>query len=98
MMPFDPADDPLFRQWFQPSAPPCEDDVDLAFRVADRLRAELPPGCDIVVEVQNRVVMLEGTVPTRSVCVDAHRTTWQVPGVIDVSNRLAVWCDDPDLP
>jgi osmotically-inducible protein OsmY len=95
MIPYFPSDDPLFRQWLRPSDPPTDTDEDLALRVAARLRPELTtPGHHIVVEVQNRVVILEGIVPTLWVCARVHEATWQVSGVADVSNRLAVWSDD----
>ncbi|WP_255630302.1 BON domain-containing protein [Jidongwangia harbinensis] len=56
---------------------------------------ELPtPGHHIVVEVQNQVVILEGIVPTPSERAHVHEATWQVRGVMDVSNRLSVWSDD----
>jgi osmotically-inducible protein OsmY len=96
MTPYYPSDDPLFRQWFRPSVPPTDADEDLALRVAARLRLELrTPGHHVVVEVQNRVVILEGIVPDTSACARAHEATWQVPGVEDVSNRLSVWAGEP---
>lgn len=45
-------------------------------------------------EVQNQVVILEGIVPTPSERAHVHEATWQVRGVMDVSNRLSVWSDD----
>ncbi|GAA0814072.1 BON domain-containing protein [Spirilliplanes yamanashiensis] len=45
---------------------------------------------DIRVEVQNRVVILEGTVRSAPVRLLAHQLAWNTTGVFDVSNRLAV--------
>jgi osmotically-inducible protein OsmY len=95
MIPYFPSDDLPSRQWLRPSNPPTDTDEDLAVRVAARLRLELPAqGHHIVVEVQNQVVILEGIVPTPMVCAQMHEATWQVLGVLDVSNRLSAWSDD----
>lgn len=45
---------------------------------------------EIRVEVQNRVVILEGTVRSAPVRLLAHQLAWNTTGVFDVSNRLAV--------
>ncbi|MEU8230447.1 BON domain-containing protein [Actinoplanes sp. NPDC048967] len=100
MMPFPPFDG--FPE-STPSAPrplpagrPMPADRDLALLVADRLRAALPqPGQRIVIEVQNRVVVLEGLVTTPDLRRLAHELTWRTPGVLDVCNRLACWDGQP---
>ena len=98
-MPRQPFDDPRFLQYYRTPRPPTEADEDLADRVAARLRADLSPvGHHIVVEVQNRVVMLEGGVPDRRMRAQAHAIVWRVPGVADVCNRLSVWSEDTTLP
>ena len=71
--------------------PPTRADADLARRVARRLTAELPaPDKRIVVEAQNRVIILEGVVSTARSRATAHRLAWLTAGVADVSNRLTV--------
>ncbi len=98
-MPRQPFHDPTFLQYYRIPRPPTEADEDLATRVAARLRADLSPvGHHIVVEVQNRVVMLEGGVPDPAMRTQAHQIVWRTPGVLDVSNRLEVWSDDPTQP
>jgi hypothetical protein len=70
---------------------PAETDARLALAVAERLRRRLVPGAyRIVVEVQNGVVIIDGTVDyadLRSLVTDE---VWATPGVFDVSNRLRV--------
>jgi hypothetical protein len=55
------------------ASPPGEADARLALVVAERLRRRLGPGAyRIVVEVQNRVVVIDGTVAVRP-AVAGHR-------------------------
>ncbi|SNT65525.1 BON domain-containing protein [Asanoa hainanensis] len=81
--------DPWFRR---PSGrgPSSHDDL-LALAVMDELSADPHlAGGEILVEVQNRVVILDGVVPsahTRQVAGDA---AWRVEGVFDVANRISV--------
>lgn len=78
--------------WYLRADPPVGADEELALLVADRLRETLAePGHRIVVEVQNRVVVLEGIVATDAFRRQAHQIVWQTPGVFDVSNRLTLW-------
>jgi hypothetical protein len=73
-------------------APPLRADEDLAMLVAERLRRYLAgPAHRIVVEVQNRVVILEGVVATEAFRTRAHHLVWQTPGVADVCNQLTTW-------
>lgn len=81
--------------WFVRSAPAAGADEELALSVAARIRANLPGGGHrMVVEVQNRVVILEGVVATAGFRRQAHRVAAHTPGVFDVSNRLAVAADE----
>lgn len=98
-MPRQPFHDPRFSQYYRVPRPPTEADEDLAVRVAARLRADLSPvGHHIVVEVQNRVVILEGGVPDPAMRAQVHQIVWRIPGVADVSNRLSVWSEDTTQP
>lgn len=101
MIPYFPSDwfsqRPASAHWQPPAGPPVGADEELALLVADRLRDSLvEPGHRIVVEVQNRVVVLEGVVATDAFRRQAHHLVWQTPGVADVSNRLTVWQDRRD--
>lgn len=64
-------------------------DDDLAWRVAARLvdDPEVIEG-EVRVSVQNRVVILQGHVPTPEARIAASRRAWSTPGVFDVCNRL----------
>lgn len=66
------------------------EDSRLAFRTAARLKDLVRPGYSVVVEVQNRVVILEGVVSAASLRRRLSETVWQTAGVFDVSNRLVV--------
>jgi BON domain len=98
MIPYFPSDwfsqRPASTQWHLPANPPVGADEELALLVAERLRESLMgTGHRIVVEVQNRVVVLEGNVATDAIRRQVHQIVWQTPGVVDVSNRLALWGD-----
>ncbi|MDY7088528.1 MAG: BON domain-containing protein [Actinomycetota bacterium] len=81
--------------YFHPGPPPAADEQ-LALRVADRLRDELSGPADrVLVEVQNRVVILEGAVGTSTLRTRVHRLVWLTPGVADVCNRLDARDDEP---
>ncbi|MEV2242774.1 BON domain-containing protein [Micromonospora sp. NPDC049891] len=82
--------------WFFPHDPPpliyaepTTEDTRLACRLLEnmqrdpRLRYER-----ICIEVQNRVVVLDGTVSAAELSNEAHALAWRTPGVHDVSNRL----------
>jgi hypothetical protein len=76
----------------RPAASPLQADEDLAMLVAERLRRHLAgPAHRIVVEVQNRVVILEGVVATEAFRARAHHLVWRTAGVADVCNRLTTW-------
>lgn len=78
------------------SAPAQQDSGDpldevLARMVADRFVLEPALGAGhVVVAVQNRVVILEGRLRSAEARAAAGRLAWDIPGVYDVSNRLAV--------
>jgi osmotically-inducible protein OsmY len=95
--PHHPSDDDWSSPWSFRLGPAAQADEELALTVAHRLRTQLP-GADhrIVVEVQNRVVILEGIVSTDEVRRHAHDIARSEPGVFDMCNQLAVWFEDPD--
>ncbi len=71
-------------------------DVRLAFRVAERLPADARSR-RVTVEVQNRVVLLTGTVDTRATKEALGELARSIGGVADVCNALRVDRDDvPD--
>lgn len=93
MYPYFPSDfffNGIPTHWaFQRPAPPLAADEELAMRVAAKLRENLTgTAYRIVVEVQNRVVILEGAVPAAALRTRLHHLVWQVPGVTDVCNCL----------
>jgi len=70
---------------------PSPDDVLLAVAVADRLAGDASlDGAEIVVDVHNRVVILDGTVRSAYMRLVASDLAWRTTGVFDVSNRLHV--------
>ncbi|MDO3703136.1 BON domain-containing protein [Micromonospora sp. C28SCA-DRY-2] len=67
----------------------ASDDTRLACRLLERMRQDpLLSHERICIEVQNRVVILEGVVSSDEVGRRAHACTWSTPGVHDVNNRL----------
>ncbi|MDG4782266.1 BON domain-containing protein [Micromonospora sp. WMMD961] len=92
--------------WFRPDdfpslihIQPASEDARLACQLLEsmqrdpRLRHER-----ICIEVQNRVVILEGVVTCADASTDAHASAWGIPGVHDVNNRLRVVEVDSDVP
>jgi hypothetical protein len=83
--------------------PASVSDIELTCQVIERIRED--PGLAdefITVEVQNRVVNLIGTVSTLFARIAAADVARSTPGVLDISNRLAlarvsVVTDWPDL-
>ncbi|MEU4778773.1 BON domain-containing protein [Micromonospora sp. NPDC023633] len=70
-------------------AEPTSADVRLACRLLDRMQRDpLLRRERICIEVQNRVVILEGTVSEPDLKVRAHTLAWAIPDVHDVNNRL----------
>lgn len=69
--------------------PVDESDVLLAYDVADRIHADpLLSGEPVIVEVQNRVVNLRGTVSSLHARIAAADIARATPGVADLCNRL----------
>ncbi|MFE0591381.1 BON domain-containing protein [Micromonospora echinospora] len=69
--------------------PPTDDDTRLAAEVTQRLSGNrFTRRQRIVVEVQNRVVILGGTVESPDVRLTAGELAWGVRGVADVCNTL----------
>lgn len=61
----------------------------IAREVADRFIEDPAIGSgQVVVEVQNRVVILKGWIDSAAARAAAGRQAWATPGVYDVSNRL----------
>ncbi|MDG4824957.1 BON domain-containing protein [Asanoa sp. WMMD1127] len=79
--------------WFQRpqgARRPSQDDL-LAIAVLNELSADTRlAGGEILVEVQNRVVILDGVVPSTYTRHAAGDAAWRVDGVFDVANRIAV--------
>ncbi|MEU4569803.1 BON domain-containing protein [Micromonospora sp. NPDC023956] len=75
---------------FEPfPTPPTDDDTRLAVAVTRRLLGNrLTRRQRITVEVQNRVVILAGTVETPDVRFTAGELAWGAAGVADVCNAL----------
>ncbi|SCL14304.1 BON domain-containing protein [Micromonospora nigra] len=70
------------------TGPTCED-AQLACRLLERMQRDpLLRHERICIEVQNRVVILEGSASDADVIARAHALAWGSPGVHDVNNRL----------
>ncbi|MEG3636642.1 BON domain-containing protein [Micromonospora palythoicola] len=86
----------MTHPWFFPHdmpplfyAEPTTADTRLACRLLTRMQQDPRLRHErICIEVQNRVVVLEGTVSTAGLSAEAHALAWLTPGVHDVSNRL----------
>ncbi|WFF00245.1 BON domain-containing protein [Micromonospora sp. WMMD964] len=82
--------------WFVPDDPPSlfqtgptSADARLACQLLERMQRDLRLRHEhICIEVQNRVVILEGTVTSADVSAEAQARAWSIPGVHDVNNRL----------
>lgn len=86
-MPF--ADDPLFYRPTEPERPSADPDKRLACLVSQRLARVVPEQTRRVkVEVQNRVVLLDGPVDSAATAAAVGGLAWDVPGVVDVRNSL----------
>lgn len=67
---------------------PSPDDL-LALAVLNQLSEDGGlAGAEIIVEVQNRVVILDGVVSTPGMRRAAVEAVWRTPGIFDVSNRI----------
>lgn len=70
--------------------PEADEDEELARLVGVRLVGDPEiTGGHVRITVQNRVVILQGHVPSAEAKAAAGRQAWSTPGVFDVSNRLA---------
>ncbi|WP_422735726.1 BON domain-containing protein [Micromonospora sp. WMMD729] len=82
--------------WFFPGDPPSliqagplSDDARLACTLLERMQRDPRLRHErICIEVQNRVVILEGVVTSVDVRTQAHARAWNTPGVHDVNDRL----------
>ncbi|TDC36761.1 BON domain-containing protein [Micromonospora sp. 15K316] len=80
-------DDALYRYLQAPGS--TNDDARLAALVAQRLGVDWATRHqEIEVTVQNKVVILSGTVASPEVRRTAGDLAWDVPGVLDVCNTL----------
>ncbi|MDG4811101.1 BON domain-containing protein [Micromonospora sp. WMMD1120] len=71
-----------------PVQPPC-DDARLAYRLLEIMQRDPQLRYErICIEVQNRVVILDGVVTCAELSAHAHALAWSTPGVHDVNNRL----------
>ncbi|MFG2052610.1 BON domain-containing protein [Micromonospora sp. NPDC048930] len=71
---------------------PDAEDVRLAALVAQRLSIDWTTRRQrIAISVQNRVVILTGTVADRGARQAAGELAWDVPGVFDVCNALGLY-------
>ncbi|HEX6424678.1 MAG TPA: BON domain-containing protein [Acidimicrobiales bacterium] len=78
-------------RWHDVPSAEAPSDRDMKSALVHRLRENLyTEDAQIRVEVQDRVVILHGVVPDRMAKRVAGEDAWDVPGVIDVSNQLAV--------
>ena len=69
--------------------PEADADIELARQVGERLMGDPEiTGGHVRITVQNRVVILQGRVPTAEAKAAAGRQAWSTPGVFDVNNRL----------
>ena len=86
----------MIHPWFFPHdlpalfhAKPTTEDARLACRLLERMHRDPRLRRErICIEVQNRVVILDGTVRTAELGAAAGALAWRTPGVYDVSNRL----------
>jgi osmotically-inducible protein OsmY len=86
----------MTHPWFFPHdlpplfyAEPTTEDARLACQLLERMqRHPLLRHERICIEVQNRVVILDGTVGTADISAEAGALAWRTPGVHDVNNRL----------
>ncbi|MBQ1074937.1 BON domain-containing protein [Micromonospora sp. C31] len=70
-------------------AVPTSPDARLACHLFERMQRDpLLRAERICIEVQNRVVILEGAVSEPALKVRAHTLAWATPEVHDVNNRL----------
>ncbi len=84
-----PENDPFHPAWDPPA--PDDEDTRLAALTAQRLSTDWTTRRQqITVSVQNRVVILAGTVTDPDARQVAGELAWDVPGVADVCNTLRV--------
>ncbi|QGN48681.1 BON domain-containing protein [Micromonospora sp. WMMC415] len=68
---------------------PASEDARLACRLLEQMQRDPVLRHErICIEVQNRVVILEGAVSSADVSAHAHTLAWGAADVHDVSNRL----------
>ncbi len=76
--------------WYN-TEPPVKTDRDIKSEVVDHLRQnQYTEDENITVDVEHDVVILTGEVKSSRAKRAAGDDAWDVPGVVDVSNRLSV--------
>ena len=89
MFPIPLFDDSYDRRPPQPHRPADHPDRQLTFLVVQRLVRVLGEAArQVTVEVQNRVVLLGGTVDSAATAEAVGGLVWDVPSVADVRNSL----------
>lgn len=79
-----------YYPWYD-APPPAPTDGDIKSMVVDRLREnEYTKAHDLQVDVKQGVVVLGGEVSSSLAKRAAGDDAWDTPGVVDVSNQLAV--------
>lgn len=83
-------DERYYYGWAEEPRPiPEPADLDIKSAVVSRLRDNpQTKGCDIKVDVKQKVVILGGEVPHWVAKRAAGDDAWDTPGVVDVSNQL----------
>lgn len=90
-------DDPYDHTPPQLHRPADDPDRQLAFVVVQRLVRVLgEPARRVAVEVQNRVVLLDGMVDSAPTAEAVGGLVWDVPGVADVRNSLTWRFEDDE--
>ena len=83
-------DDRYYYPWYE-NPPEALSDGDIKSMVVDRLRVNTyTKDDDLKVDVKQGVVVLGGRVRTSLAKRAAGDDAWDTPGVVDVSNQLAV--------
>ena len=82
--------DRYYYSWYE-TMPPAPTDGDIKSMVVERLRDNpFTRPFDLKVDVKQGVVILGGDVGTTVAKRAAGDDAWDTPGVVDVSNQLAV--------
>ena len=84
-------DNRYYDDWYGALPPAVPTDGDIKAMVVDRLGVDPATKDDVIrVDVKRNVVILTGDVSTTLAKRAAGDDAWDTPGVVDVSNQLAV--------